>query len=54
VFSVVIFWDEFDDHAQWRPQGPQSERSIVSQLKAELDGVMGKNTSVLMIPRKGD
>ena len=46
---VVIFWDEFDDHARWQPDGPLSERSIVSQLKAELDGVVGKNIGIVMV-----
>jgi cell division protease FtsH len=46
---IVIFWDEFDDHARCAPNGPLYERSILAQLKADLDGVTGKNTGIVVV-----
>lgn len=48
---VIIFWDEFEVFAREREKAGQSMRdaSVVSQLTAELDGVVGKAEGILFI-----
>lgn len=44
---VLLLWDEFDEHAS--PSPNPREREVLSQLRAELDGVAGKAEGVLLV-----
>lgn len=48
---IVLFWDEFENAARERGDGATTpeQRSTVSQLTAELDGIHGKNEGILLI-----
>lgn len=46
---VILFWDEFESYATDRAAGGQRNAAIVSQLTAELDGIMGKCPGVLLV-----
>lgn len=48
---VVLFWDEFENSAVERSADKTTpeQRSVVSQLTAELDGIHGKNEGILLI-----
>lgn len=46
---VILFWDEFEAFAAERSRLGQVQGALVSQITAELDGVCGKPTGVLLI-----
>lgn len=46
---VILFWDEFESHAIDRAMGSSRTAAIVSQITAELDGIMGKCPGVLLV-----
>lgn len=48
---VILFWDEFENSAVERGADSTTpeQRSVVSQLTAELDGIHGKNEGLLLI-----
>lgn len=46
---VILFWDEFEAFAAERARLGQSQAALVSQITAELDGICGKPTGVLLI-----
>lgn len=48
---IVLFWDEFETAARERGDNGTTpeQRSTVSQLTAELDGIHGKNAGILLV-----
>lgn len=47
---VILFWDEFEGSAMERSRNiPPEQRAAVSQITAELDGINGKPSGVLLI-----
>lgn len=48
---VILFWDEFENSAVERGSDSTTpeQRSVVSQLTAELDGIHGKNEGLLLV-----
>lgn len=46
---VILFWDEFENGACERTSATPEQVATVSQLTAELDGVAGKDTGILLI-----
>ena len=48
---IVLFWDEFENAAIERggDRATPEQKSVVSQLTAELDGIHGKNEGILLI-----
>jgi cell division protease FtsH len=46
---ILLFWDEFEGVARNRSDAPPEIAAVVSQLTSELDGVVGKNTGLLLV-----
>lgn len=47
---IILFWDEFEGAATERSRGiPVEQKAVISQITAELDGINGKPTGILLI-----
>jgi len=47
---VILFWDEFEGSAMERSRNiPPEQKAVISQITAELDGINGKPTGILLI-----